>query len=445
MSQSESSGSDKNGIVFRRDGEVAYPLRVKEGFLIDADGVDVAMTPYTAKIADALNELNEWRSGKRSAPSAERSAVPDGWVLVPIEPTDEMMRAIENGGDPTGDPGDWRAWARGDWANTLKHVPEAPVSSAVPLVEKIEELQRAVPPEEWDKLQRSSASTNADDMRVQCPKCERPVNYVACPYCGADQYDREGFYEKLWKDFVSLQRGDAVGIVEKVERYYREQASESHVATHTVTDEMVNRFLSWKLPVAFHPDAGISFKRYFNVEYNAKHGKPPQRHEPMGTNLLTATQAREMLEHVLAAAPSHATTIDAKLLDALRWDAVRYEEIVYILMNGGAISFHRARLEWVILRPDGGRSSVSGSLSTILDDGIRAGGNAPPSATTTTEPAWIDWKGGECPVPAETRVEYRLRDGFTAKHHAGGLHWPHDGSHVNDIVEYRVVDDGTAK
>jgi hypothetical protein len=83
-----------------------------------------------------------------------------------------------------------------------------------------------------------------------------------------------------------------------------DRAARSHVATHTVTDEMVNRFLSWKLPVAFHPDAGISFKRYFNVEYNAKHGKPPQRHEPMGTNLLTATQAREMLEHVLAAAPS---------------------------------------------------------------------------------------------------------------------------------------------
>jgi hypothetical protein len=94
---------------------------------------------------------------------------------------------------------------------------------------------------------------------------------------------------------------------------------------------------------------------------------------------------RSYSERCPAAAPvpseSHATTIDAKLLDALRWDAVRYEEIVYILMNGGAISFHRARLEWVILRPDGGRSSVSGSLSTILDDGIRAGGNAPPSAT----------------------------------------------------------------
>lgn len=68
-----------------------------------------------------------------------------------------------------------------------------------------------------------------------------------------------------------------------------------------VTDVMVNRFLSWKLPEDFHPDAGISFSPHFNVEYNAKQGRPPQRHEPIGTNLLTATQARAMLEHVLAA------------------------------------------------------------------------------------------------------------------------------------------------
>lgn len=37
----------------------------------------------------------------------------------------------------------------------------------------------------------------------------------------------EGFYEKLWKDFVSIQRGDAAGILAKVERYYREQAERS--------------------------------------------------------------------------------------------------------------------------------------------------------------------------------------------------------------------------
>jgi len=61
-----------------------------------------------------------------------------------------------------------------------------------------------------------------------------------------------------------------------------------------VTNEMVDRFLSWKLPKDFCPDAGISFK----AEYNE--GTPyAARHEPIGTNLLSADQAREMLEHVL--------------------------------------------------------------------------------------------------------------------------------------------------
>lgn len=65
-----------------------------------------------------------------------------------------------------------------------------------------------------------------------------------------------------------------------------------------VTDEMVDRFLSWKLPDDFHPDAGINFKR----EYNE--GTPyPGKHQPIGTNLLSATQAKAMLEHVLNAAP----------------------------------------------------------------------------------------------------------------------------------------------
>ncbi len=44
----------------------------------------------------------------------------------------------------------------------------------------------------------------------------------------ADPLPGEGFYEKLWKDFVSLQRGDMQGICAKVEKYYREQASASH-------------------------------------------------------------------------------------------------------------------------------------------------------------------------------------------------------------------------
>ena len=61
-----------------------------------------------------------------------------------------------------------------------------------------------------------------------------------------------------------------------------------------VTEEMVNRFLMWRLPEDFRPDGGISFTR-------SKYGETVHP-MPVGTNLLTYTQAKAMLEFVLAAA-----------------------------------------------------------------------------------------------------------------------------------------------
>ncbi|CAN7411711.1 hypothetical protein LJR074_002610 [Acidovorax sp. LjRoot74] len=60
-------------------------------------------------------------------------------------------------------------------------------------------------------------------------------------------------------------------------------------AAPVVTDEMVARFLGWKLPPDFYPDCHVSFDR-------AATGAGSW---PVGTNLLTAVQARAMLEHVL--------------------------------------------------------------------------------------------------------------------------------------------------
>lgn len=59
-------------------------------------------------------------------------------------------------------------------------------------------------------------------------------------------------------------------------------------------EEMVNRFLSWKLPSDFSPDCGITFKRI----YNETSPFGPQNHEPTGTNLLSGIQARQMVEHI---------------------------------------------------------------------------------------------------------------------------------------------------
>lgn len=74
-----------------------------------------------------------------------------------------------------------------------------------------------------------------------------------------------------------------------------------------MTDEqikhLVNRFLGWRLPENFQPDAGISFKPEYNIEYNAARGKPPARYEPSGTNVFDATQAEVMVRYMIEGMP----------------------------------------------------------------------------------------------------------------------------------------------
>lgn len=84
-------------------------------------------------------------------------------------------------------------------------------------------------------------------------------------------------------------------LVAAKEEIARLRASRDGVTEHQITI-MVNRFLSWRLPENFNPDGGITFKRMFNE--NNPHVKP-MRHEPSGTNLLDATQAREMVRHMV--------------------------------------------------------------------------------------------------------------------------------------------------
>lgn len=60
----------------------------------------------------------------------------------------------------------------------------------------------------------------------------------------------------------------------------------------SLVDRMVRRFLRWRLPHNFAPDGGIVFER------------PPESTEnlrwPVGTNLLDAEQARQMVDFMLA-------------------------------------------------------------------------------------------------------------------------------------------------
>ncbi|GAB3099902.1 hypothetical protein [Pseudomaricurvus hydrocarbonicus] len=57
-------------------------------------------------------------------------------------------------------------------------------------------------------------------------------------------------------------------------------------------ENMVTKFLCWKLPKEFAPDCGI--------EFTPPETGSPEHFWPVGTNLFTADQAREMIEHMLS-------------------------------------------------------------------------------------------------------------------------------------------------
>ncbi len=63
-----------------------------------------------------------------------------------------------------------------------------------------------------------------------------------------------------------------------------------------------------------------------------------------------------------------------------------------------------------------------------------------------SENPWIEWSGGECPVPGAF-VHYRMADGeedfgpigTTKGFLADNLRWIHLGDGWSDIIAYRVV------
>lgn len=88
----------------------------------------------------------------------------------------------------------------------------------------------------------------------------------------------------------------------------------------TIIDKMVNRFLGWKLPKDFYPDAGISFTPTNPYEGDAFGNS----WWPVGTNLFTADQAKQMFEYALGddlhgecAAEIHALQAKVKELESL--------------------------------------------------------------------------------------------------------------------------------
>lgn len=57
---------------------------------------------------------------------------------------------------------------------------------------------------------------------------------------------------------------------------------------------MAERFLQWRLPENFSPDGGVSFEPVASAGTPYEH-----RREPVGTNLLSAVQAEEMVRFMI--------------------------------------------------------------------------------------------------------------------------------------------------
>ncbi len=78
---------------------------------------------------------------------------------------------------------------------------------------------------------------------------------------------------------------------------WRDQTVLDVIADNTDYDarikHMVDRFLGWKLPEDFIPDGGIKYEKPNDPNFR-----------PIGTNLLTATQAEEMIRYIIATPPT---------------------------------------------------------------------------------------------------------------------------------------------
>ena len=57
---------------------------------------------------------------------------------------------------------------------------------------------------------------------------------------------------------------------------------------------------------------------------------------------------------------------------------------------------------------------------------------------------WIEWSGGPCPVDRETWVRVKLRDGYVTpgyeQHHARNFIWTHSNGRSWEIIAYQIVE-----
>jgi hypothetical protein len=123
-----------------------------------------------------------------------------------------------------------------------------------------------------------------DDLAKELPPYKG--KWVEAEDCA--ELERELAEAKKWEEVSDKQQRYIAQLEdEKEDRAALSATLTTGASKMEVTDKMVDRFLSWPMPFSVCADLCAT-----------KQG--PGR---VGTNLLTADQARQMLEHVLAGAP----------------------------------------------------------------------------------------------------------------------------------------------
>ena len=113
---------------------------------------------------------------------------------------------------------------------------------------------------------------------------------------GLDVWDKEVFIDAA--DFMDAAQQAAAGAAELDGQVTN--LTQCDFSEEDALERAVSRFLAWKLPKDFHPDGGMVF-------IPTKGRGPDSPHWPVGTNLLTAKQARKMIRHVLGISPTSLT------------------------------------------------------------------------------------------------------------------------------------------
>lgn len=136
-------------------------------------------------------------------------------------------------------------------------------------------------------------------------------------------------------------------------------------------------------------------------------------------------EVRDLITAALAAKDAEIERLEAQLADSDKQEPaawrIRQGARVYIISNA----------EFV-------RSSFDAASMTPLYDKPQ-----PAAEPAKPEPVeWIEWKGGECPIADDARIDVTCRDGDVLRDCLpSNLYWSHhaDGNYWGDIVAYRVM------